>query len=187
MNKTITFTPDSMAIVDGDIYVSDNIKPSSKEWFIFYGDNETSLHQYHSDAGYGVKTYTNFNEDDESSLILSTSKCSSRIVCTSNLSLPNVKHLDRTLFYKPDVDVKELYDKTKSELCYEPYNNSLQFFKAGYNANNKEFTREELRTAWSFGVQASDGFDELIKILRPVSIPKLLEADNEFNVINVKW
>jgi hypothetical protein len=66
-------------------------------------------------------------------------------------------------------------------------NQSSKDWMAGYHANTKQFTLEELKTAWAFGVEASSGFDELLKILRPLQIPQLLECNDDFTNIKITW
>lgn len=74
------------------LYMVDNFEGCrnrlrKNDWFIFFGDNNTELHQFHSDSGYGIKTLTNYDSNDESSVLLSASKCSGRIVATNDPSL----------------------------------------------------------------------------------------------------
>ena len=76
------------------IYVLSNEKPVNGDWFIFFGDNETSLHQYHSDVGYGIKTYTDFNEVNGGSLILTSSKCSNKVIATTDTELYSKQRID---------------------------------------------------------------------------------------------
>lgn len=64
-----------------------------KNWFIFFPtDGAAELHQFHSDSGYGIKTYTQYNKEDGSSLIVSGTKCSGAIVASTDpaLGLPAI-------------------------------------------------------------------------------------------------
>lgn len=153
MTTTTTFTPDSIALVDGEIYLTPNRDGKTFTW-----------------QGGQLRNF----------------------YATTNTSIPNVKHIDRIKFMKPDVDVEELAHTNADRL----YNRSelsqgwvanVRGFVDGYNSNKKEFTIEELKTAWAFGVEASQGFDEIIKILRPLSIPKSVICDQEYNLIEVKF
>lgn len=59
------------------------------DWFIFFGTQGTVLHQFHSDAGYGIKTLTDFDPNDDSSLIVASSKCSNKIIASTDPLLNN--------------------------------------------------------------------------------------------------
>lgn len=71
-----------------NLYITSDEDEKKFDWFIFFSEYEPpSLHQYHSHAGYGIKTMTDFNEKDGSSLILSGSRCSGKIVITTDKKL----------------------------------------------------------------------------------------------------
>lgn len=83
-NNAWSVTADTDVLVPQELhFVFDQIPRKQYDKFIFFGDHETTFHAYHSDAGYGVKTWTYFQEKDGSSLILATSKCSCRIAAST--------------------------------------------------------------------------------------------------------
>ena len=59
----------------GHLYILSKAELQKGDWFIWQsgmtGDRE--LHQFHSDAGYGIKTYTEYDPKNESSLIVNWS------------------------------------------------------------------------------------------------------------------
>lgn len=60
-------------------------------------------------------------------------------------------------------------------------------FKAGHNANPNEFTIDHLKTAWAYGVEASGTFQDLLKIIIPLSLPGSLEINEQGEIVNVIW
>ena len=60
-------------------------------------------------------------------------------------------------------------------------------FYAGYNAKKGEFTIEQLKTAWAYGVEASGTFEDVLKIVQPLSLPKSIEVDESYNITKVNW
>src|ERR1035437_1475858 len=60
-----------------------NEKLKSGDWFVW----KNEIHQYHSDAGYGSKTWTNFNKKDNSSIILNHSNVVGKIIASTDVSL----------------------------------------------------------------------------------------------------
>lgn len=157
--KTITFTPDSISLSDdGHIYLMENYELSGPE-----------------------------------------------VRATTNTSIPNVKHIERSLFVKPEVDVEELAHRSVEKYYFENVPKSVVYkaFLAGYNANKKEFTREEMEQAFEFGrtmkypekakkfadiaYHISVVKEKFFNSIRPLSLPKSVECDQEYNVISVKW
>lgn len=103
------------------------------------------------------------------------------VVATTNTSIPGVPHIDRKHFQKPDFDV---WDKAWE---YSTYENAAAAFFDGYQANKKEFTMEELKQAWTTGVIGGKSFEDLISVLRPLSIPSLITCDDDFENLRVTW
>lgn len=120
-----------------------------------------------------------------------------RITHTTNKNLDNVVLLPRDKFVKP-VDVKNLaddilvpdyFDKVKevSSTEWDIYQEYKGLIKAGYNANPNKFTIDHLKTAWAYGVEASGTFQDLIKIIIPLSLPERLEINEQGEIVNVIW
>lgn len=83
-NNAWSVTADTDVLVPQELhFVFDQIPRKQYDRFIFFGDHEITFHDFHSDAGYGVKTWTDYKASDKSSLILSTSKCSCRIAAST--------------------------------------------------------------------------------------------------------
>jgi hypothetical protein len=51
----------------------------SKDWFLW----KAELHQFHSDSGYGIKTWTQYNKTDESSLIVNRGNTYGKVIACS--------------------------------------------------------------------------------------------------------
>lgn len=53
-----------------------------EDYFLWHGSNGFEIHQFHSDAGYGIKTYTDYIETEktESSLIVNWSGLIGKII-----------------------------------------------------------------------------------------------------------
>lgn len=111
-------------------------------------------------------------------------------VIYSTKELENVPHLNRVHFVKPKEDVEELalkeFPETDNKMWNIMHTSARDNFKAGYKANKAEFTIEELKTAWAMGVEQSDAFDAVIKLLRPIFIPEYIVIDND-EIVEVKW
>jgi len=60
-----------------------NEKLKSGDWFVW----KNEIHQYHSDAGYGIKTWTCFNKKDNSSIIVNHSNVVGKIIASTDVSL----------------------------------------------------------------------------------------------------
>lgn len=68
------------------LYFISNNELKEGDYFMWRSGNSGNkeIHQYHSDAGYGIKTYTNFNEDDGSSILVNHSGCMGKIEASTN-------------------------------------------------------------------------------------------------------
>lgn len=184
MNKTLTFTPDSMAIIDGEVYLLSKDKVNIGDYGYSNNPNEKNpVFEVKKNMGVLI-----FQEAGWSGI--------HKILATTNTSIPNVKHIERSKFVNPDVYVEELAQKAIYEegFHYEMEKQSFKAgFKAGYNANKKEFTREEIEIAYIAGKNhnefdnAVDGFNVFLTNIRPLSIPKEVICDEEYNVIEIKW
>lgn len=187
------FTKDNIALVDGEIYVI-AAGTEQGDYFVWYGKEGLEVHFFLEDIGYGVKTNTNLNDKDGSSLCVSRGNICGKVVLTTNTSIPGVPHIDRKHFQKHDVDVFELFE---SWLIKSKKSCSFMDFKAGHNANKKEFTREEMEQAMRYAItitfssesakHANGMVDKYINDLRPLSIPSLITCDDDFENIKVTW
>lgn len=190
MNKSITFTQDSIRLVDGEIYLT-----TTEGIYI-----DSTVMDAEGDIGKIGACDDNHNvqvvfPDGGYSLHCVDEKCNRHneklrvVVATTNTSIPNVKKIDRSLFVKPDVDVEELADK---EAKHTYTNKDLIeiasiWFKSGYNANKKEFTREEMEQAMSYSTAfPKRPHEEILNMFRPLSIPTSVICDEEYNIIEVK-
>jgi len=140
-----TYTPDTIVLVGGEIYaLSDYIHTKKDDYFIFFGQSETSVHKYHSDIGYGLKTFTEFDKNDESSLILSRTRCSYKIDY-STTKLDGVTQLDRQQFVRAVDSYTVRWGDSFSDnelLKIEAFSLAKRLFADGYNeiCITKEFT-----------------------------------------------
>lgn len=98
--------------------------------------------------------------------------------------------LPRDKFVKPK-DVEKLAVKECDERGIKDYGSDYDIFisgfVSGYNANPNEFTIDHLKTAWAYGVEASGTFQDLIKIIIPLSLPANLEINEQGEIVNVIW
>lgn len=97
--------------------------------------------------------------------------------------------LPRDKFVKPK-DVEALAESAADKL-YHPVSqikeDFKQGFKSGHNANPNKFTIDHLKTAWAYGVEASGTFQDLIKIIIPLSLPESLQINEQGEIVNVIW
>jgi len=115
------------------------------------------------------------------------------ITATTNKNIPNVHHLERKLFVKPDVDLDGLafeYSKQVKGAQGKAY--SRLDFKAGFNANKKEFTLEQfqrgVRMAFITGsTEGKMNINQIIDSVQPLSLPSSIESNEDFTEINVNW
>lgn len=115
----------------------------------------------------------------------------------STASLEGVKQLNRDKFVKP-VNVEKIAfkffdDEFRSEIVDRTLKERINIgggyiegFKTGYNANKAEFTMEQAQTIWAHGIEASGSFQDAVKIVRPLSLPKSITIEND-EIINVEW
>lgn len=107
-----------------------------------------------------------------------------------------VEKLDRKHFVKPKVDVEELasnYAEREQRVLWENEHIVSEAFKAGFNAKEAEFTREEAIALFNEGCRQGTGnyplmtFDRCVEILRPISLPKSVTLNENNEVISVEW
>lgn len=111
------------------------------------------------------------------------------IVTHSTKTLDGVKLLPRDKFVKPK-DVEKLAGEFAEKSDWIPWSQeglAFECFKAGHNANPNEFTIDHLKTAWAYGVEASGTFQDLLKIIIPLSLPERIEINEQGEIVNVIW
>lgn len=71
------------------IYVLSNEEIKEGDWFIWQSQSSgtVEMHQMHSDAGYGIKTHTQYNEADGSSVIVNWSGLRGKVIATDDPKL----------------------------------------------------------------------------------------------------
>jgi hypothetical protein len=120
----------------------------------------------------------------------------------STKDLDNVVLLPRDKFVKPiDVDAlasdhlqQTLQVKVLSRFAER---SCLNDFKAGHNANTKEFTREEaefmIRKAYNLGWERNHNHEEeptiknIINMVRPLALPASVEINEQGEIVNIQW
>lgn len=116
------------------------------------------------------------------------------IIATTNTELTGIHHIPREWFVRK-VDLDRLaYDFAEKSKCdWEDEHFVNEAFKAGYNANKSEFTRDELFTAmnlaWTTGALDSNRTShDIIKELRPLQLPQSITVTKDFKqVIETIW
>lgn len=170
------FTQSDMILHNGDVYVIGNIL--IPEW---YFDGDLLRRNVVDDNDYWQRR-PNYKR-----------------IGYSTASLEDVKQLDRQKFVKP-VDIGEIAFNyaEKSNAKWDNENVVNEAFKAGYNANKAEFTKEEVRQAMADSMAFLDCnpkatvneiFEwrkEYLNKIRPISIPKSITIQND-EIINVEW
>lgn len=111
-------------------------------------------------------------------------------VLASTAKLEGIPQLDRKHFVKPKVDVEELAWKKYPDEHDSYY--KRQAFEDGYNFKEAEFTREDMEACWLAAQKKMNdfnesGFSKFMNELRPLSLPKSIDVDDDFNVKNVIW
>lgn len=114
-------------------------------------------------------------------------------VTHSTESISGVIQLDRNKFIK-SVDLGLLENEAWKETNFTSLNSAIGHehgFLAGYNANNNEFTKDEVvkLMSKSFNQGALNGnksISDLIKEIRPLSLPQSVKIENN-EIIDVKW
>lgn len=150
----------------GNIIVSDE---EIKQRDLLIWKNE--IHRYHSDAGYGLKTYTDYSEKDGSSLVLNWSNLLGKLIASDNLehNLPNIDYshpMEKDGVIKTVgewlgiIDVEKLSEDYAEEIypieeCYgdsedlayrqNRKNNFIKGFKKSQSLNDKKFNLEDVR------------------------------------------
>lgn len=171
MNNTTYTANENYFLIDGEVYLTDkysliNIKGR-------FGEKES------------IERFTNGNFDR----FYLTKGDLGFIITHSTKPLDVVKQLPRDKFVKPK-DV-EVLAETAADKLYHPVSQIRKDFKhgfkAGYNANPNKFTIDHLKTAWAYGVEASGTFQDLIKIIIPLSLPVRLEINEQGEIVNVIW
>jgi len=152
-----------------------------KDWFIW----KNELHQFHSDAGYGIKTYTDFNDKDGSSVIVNVSNISGKIIGTTNpdftlpILAPSFIQKFVTIYNKSigviDVMVEYTYDIHKYSVTHYDREN----YRPNVTKNNelilsfidekKEYTLSEIRMAFENGRSYEAGELELDTAGKPTA------------------
>ncbi len=82
LHQQITEAIDKIEPSEEPISIKKIQQSELKEWdyFLWHGREGAEIHQFHSDAGYGIKTYTQYNEKDGSSLIVKWSGLAGKII-----------------------------------------------------------------------------------------------------------
>jgi hypothetical protein len=83
--------------------------PIKGDWFLW----KNEIHKFHSDAGYGIKTYTDYNEKDGSSKTVNWSNCRGTIIATTDSKL-SFRHCQRQ-------EESESECETQCDHCKEYY------------------------------------------------------------------
>lgn len=117
-------------------------------------------------------------------------------VIYSTATLEGVKQLDRERFVKP-VDAKSLANEEAKLFYSEPSEIKSHFklgFKAGYNANKAEFTKQDMANV--FGIAFDLGrtqksftgsdFEKAMYANKKLSLPQSIELENDI-ITNVNW
>ena len=177
--KTTTLLPErDYYVLDNQFYFLSKERLSVKDWFL-YGLNV--IKQLEEPIDYESEHFKIYGMGARIKIIASTS------------NLECIKQLDRKYFVKKE-DVEDL---AKKKYPYEDEGftaidrGTLKTFadiwKKGYNANKGEFTREEMQQAYIAGMCGDESLQDLLYRLRPLSLPKSIEVDSEYNVIKVNW
>lgn len=103
--------------------------------------------------------------------------------------LQGIKPLERSKFIKP-VNIMDIYNESKKE-----FGNArvlgLQSFKAGYNANKSEFTRDQIIEAISMAFLSGRGMlytiESIIDKIRPIALPESITINDNDEIIEVVW
>jgi len=78
-------TPEIVHIPIFDIIATRKLKNGDFFLWVSGMTGRREIHQFHSDAGYGVKTWTQFNEKDGSSMIVNWSGVCGKIIAKQNM------------------------------------------------------------------------------------------------------
>lgn len=191
----------NMVLVDGHIYFLDEISAHPKghvyqlfsDYKLYKGISEV-LHTVLETKSkfYWVKTTADKNENFPSS-----SKWTRNILATTNTELTDVHHIPREWFVRK-FDVEELFkialsDFDMADMCEGERYNSMQFFKAGYNANKAEFEKGHLFDIFcriQMGrIKTIEEFETYIyEIRQPLELPQSITVTKDFKqLIETIW
>lgn len=94
------------------LYFISSEKIKEKDYFLWISgmQGNKEIHQYHSDAGYAIKTYTDYNPSNESSILVNHSGYLGKIIATTDksLGLPLISQLFVEEYAKQQGSFKEM-------------------------------------------------------------------------------
>jgi len=177
------FTKESIVMHDGEVLL------------LATRHAETNGYLYFPDAKEILKVYGGEKHAKQ----LNKSELPFNEIVYSTKHYNGIPQLDRKEFVK-QVDLEALAAnhamQTHGTEYTEPdmqrdVHDTVRDFKAGYNANPNEFTREDMELAFKAGCLTKtevgwSGFGEFINNLRPLSIPEQVTIENN-KVISVVW
>lgn len=180
-NKTFT-AGENLVLVEGEILLT------GEKSEVNIGDNILTSENKISSIGTFHPDWVNTKFKDDRKILASTGDVFYKMA---------TKKLDRSLFVKP-IDVDELsfswlrknlyYKDPKEENDIKEFKEFQTVFLAGYNANKAEFAQEELKQGLAaIRYYKNMSIDDVIKNLRPLTLPKQITTDKEYNVIEVLW
>lgn len=181
--KTTYHANKSLVLVDNEVYVLSDELIKEGDWYYSSGISfKYSIHLC----------------DSKRLADICNSMDAKKITATTNKNIPNVHHLERKLFVKPDVDVEELAfnycDDYQSRLINAHYfqrDNAITHFKAGFNANKKEFERGHLFDLFcrmQMGkIKTIEDWEQYMNEIQLLSLPSSIEANEYFTEIKVNW
>ncbi len=118
-NQLMIATYDSSGIDNWQtqyLYFTSSEEIKEGDWFIWQSamHGTFEVHKYHSDAGYGMKTWTSYNKKDNSSLIVNWSGSRGKIVASTDtsLGLPSIP----TSFLQQYVDANGAIESVELEM-----------------------------------------------------------------------
>lgn len=116
-------------------------------------------------------------------------------VIYSTKIITGVKPIDRSKFIKP-IDLDGLFEKLKGyskDRFDNEEHSEMDYFKAGYNSNKAEFTREEAKALFDEGCRQGTGnyplmsFYRCIEILNPLTLPESITINDNDEIVEVVW
>lgn len=149
------------------------------------------VHKFHSDNGYGIKTWTGYNDEDGSSEIVNWSnKWKGSVIAYYPLQ-ENSPKLDLPLLpnpFKNNIDIEALQEGLK-EYPYRDINNDLALggYIRGYKAAQKKFSKEDMIKAFEEGMKwykkrttsILDVYNDFIQSLSTQQLPIIFEPEYE--------
>ena len=174
----------------GNIIVSDE---KLKNGDLLAWKNE--IHKYHSDAGYGLKTYTDYSEKDGSSLVLNWSNLLGKLIASDNpehnLPIIDYNGLEEKFGIIDVVDLANDFAKLypDEEPAYFGY---VEGFKKSQSLNDKKFSLEDMRkiTQAAFTIKSNnetliEDFDKWFNIkIQSLQQPKVFDIEVEMEIWN---